>query len=536
MGERTTILLADDEYLVRKGIRHLLRDQAEYSIVADAADGCEAAQKAAELQPQIIILDVKMPRMDGLEALEQIRTSSPESKTIILSGYSSFEYAQRALKLGACDYLLKPVALEELLAVLRRVQRRIQQEARQQESSRRLEECLGYSMSAFIEQFYLQLLHGELPEEELSEKMRVLELENRQVSVLLVGLDHSYRLKTCCTEKAYQEMLQETKAELEGLLREGRPQAPPVLGLSNAVFALLYPDGFHPEPVQFARQVARRIKTSFDHTVSVAVSDRFALREANKAYSQASARLKQRLLLGGDRVLCADPEQAAPRGGYPHELERKLAAAVRFGDEGQVKEVLRCMLRELSGQALPSECWQQIAFDLMEQGYQVARQMNLASVTALEMLEKSREISLLTSWQDIRLWLESSLGLLAERIRTLGAGPSLAVKKALSYIESHFQEKLKLAEVAGYVCLSPNYLTQQIKLQTGKSFREHLCGWRLEEAKRLLGGSVLPVGQIAYQVGYEDPRYFSTVFQRHYGRTPSQYRKACRFVEKPTKS
>jgi len=535
MAEPTTILLADDEYLVRKGIRHLLRDQAEYSIVADAADGCEAVQQAAELQPQIIILDVKMPRLDGLEALEQIRAASPGSKTIILSGYSSFEYAQRALKLGACDYLLKPVALEELLAVLHRVQRRILQEAKQQESSRQLEERLGYSMSAFIEQFYLQLLHGELPEEELSEKMRVLELENQQVSVLLVGLDHSYRLKTFCSEKAYQGMLQETKAELEGLLREGRPQAPPVLPLSNAVFALLYPDSFRPEPLEFARQVARRIKSSFQHTVSVAVSGRFALREVSKAYGQATVRLKQRLLLGGDRVLCADPEQAAPQGRYPHELERKLATAVRFGDQGQVKEVLRGLLRELAGQALPSECWQQIAFDLMEQGYQVARQMNLPSVPALEMMEKSREISLLTTWQDIQLWLDNTLGQLAERIRTLGAGPSLAVKKALSYIESHFQESLKLAEVAEHVCLSPNYLTQQIKLQTGKSFLEHLCGWRLEEARRLLGGSMLPVGQIAYQVGYEDPRYFSEVFQRRYGQTPSQYRKALP-MEKSTKS
>jgi YesN/AraC family two-component response regulator len=196
-----------------------------------------------------------MPRLDGLEALEQIRTASPGSKTIILSGYSSFEYAQRALKLGACDYLLKPVALEELLAVLHRVQRRILQEAKQLESSRQLEERLGYSMSAFIEQFYLQLLHGELPEEELSEKMRVLELENQQVSVLLVGLDHSYRLKTFCSEKAYQGMLQETKAELEGLLREGRPQAPPVLPLSNAYSRCIRTPS---EPLG-CPQVARRI-------------------------------------------------------------------------------------------------------------------------------------------------------------------------------------------------------------------------------------------------------------------------------------
>mgnify|MGYP000195900936 CR=1 FL=1 len=215
MGEVTSILLADDEYLVRKGIRCLLKEQSEYAIIADAADGREALKKAAELLPQIIILDVKMPRMDGLEALEEIRKASPNSKTIILSGYSSFEYAQRALKLGACDYLLKPVAKEELLDVLRRVKLRIVQEQHELESSRRMEQRLGYSMSAFFEQFYLQLLHNELSEEEFAEKMRALELEDQSASVLLVGLDHSYRLRTFNQGKAFQAILQNLRSTLE---------------------------------------------------------------------------------------------------------------------------------------------------------------------------------------------------------------------------------------------------------------------------------------------------------------------------------
>ena len=525
MGEITTILLADDEYLVRKGIRHLLKNQPEYSIVADAADGFEAAEKAGELHPDIIILDVKMPRMDGLEAMEQIRTVSPGSKSIILSGYSSFEYAQRALKLGASDYLLKPVALEELLAVLQRVKRGILQEKKELESSKRIEERLSYSMSAFIEQFYLQLLNNELPEEELAEKMRVLELEDQQASVLLVGLDHSYRLKTFSSEKVYQAILQEMKDSLVNLLAERRPRAPPVLSLNNAVFALIYLDSFSPEPLEFARQIIRAIKKKLQHTASIALSGKFPLREVSKAYAEASARLKQRLLLGGDRVIYEDQGHPVQVEQYPHELERNLATAVRFGDLGQMKAVLRMMLRQLSRQGIPSECWQQIAFDIMEQGYQVARQMSLPSATALEMMGKSREISQLTTWQDIQLWLENTLGELAERIRALGAGPSLAVKKALSFIEGHFREGIKLADVAEHVCLSPNYLSQQFKEQTGKSFLEHLCGWRLEEAKHLLSTSLLPVGEVAYQVGYENPRYFSEVFQRHCGKTPSQFRK-----------
>lgn len=525
MGEVTTILLADDEYLVRKGIRHLLKDQSEYSIIADVADGCEAAEKAAELQPEIIIMDVKMPRMDGLEALEQIRAVSPNSKTIILSGYSSFEYAQRALKLGACDYLLKPVALEELLAVLQRARHRILQEKKQLESSQQIEERLSYSMSAFFEQFYLQLLNNELPEEELTEKMRVLELENQRASVLLVGLDHSYRLKTFSSEKTYQAILQEMKATLENLLADGRPRTPPVLALDNAVFALIYLDSFSPEPLEFARLALRVIKTKLQPTASIAISSRLPLKEVSKAYAEASARLKQRLLLGGDRVISEDQGHSAQIEQYPHELERKLATAVRFGDLGQMKAVLRTMIRQLSRQGIPADCWQQIAFDVMEQGYQAARQMSLPSATAMEVMEKSREISLLTTWQDIQLWLENSLGELAERIRALGAGPSLAVKKALSFIEGHFQESIKLADVAEHVCLSPNYLSQQLKQQTGKTFLEHLCGWRLEEAKRLLSSSLLTVSEVAFQVGYENPRYFSEVFQRHCGQTPSRFRK-----------
>ncbi len=524
MAEVTTILLADDEYLVRKGIRHLLSNQPEYAIIADAADGWEAVAKAADLKPEIVILDVKMPRMDGLEALEQIRAASPGSKAIILSGYSSFEFAQRALKLGACDYLLKPVALEELLAVLQRVRG-------QQQSSRQIEERLAYGMSAFIEQFYVQLLNGELPEEELTEKMRVLELDNPQASVLLVGLDHSYRLKTFSAEKAYQTILQEMKRTLEDLLAlpaGSRAPAPPVLSLDNAVFALIYPDSRQPAALEFARQIQRTVRTRLQHTVSIALSSKLPLREVSRAYGQACARLKQRLLLGGDRILSEDREPSLRIQEYPHEMERKLATAVRFGDLGQAKAVLRLMMRQLARQGVPSECWQQIAFDLMEQGYQVARQMNLPSTTASEVMEKSREISQLTTWQDIQLWLENSLGELAQRIRTLGAGPSLAVKKALSFIEGHYQEGLKLADVAEQVCLSPNYLSQQLKEQTGKSFVEHLGGWRLEEAKRLLATTLLPVSQVAGRVGYDNPRYFSEVFQRHCGKTPSQFRRAGR--------
>ena len=170
MTDSISILVADDEHLVRKGIRHLLADQHDYRIVADASNGKEALEKAQELKPNIIILDVKMPVMNGLETLKQLNQFSPDSKTIILSGHSDFTFAQQALKFGANDYLLKPTNLEELMAALAKVKADILQD-------QDAETNLSHGMSAITEQFFIALLRNELQSAEIAEKLQSLLVE-----------------------------------------------------------------------------------------------------------------------------------------------------------------------------------------------------------------------------------------------------------------------------------------------------------------------------------------------------------------------
>jgi two-component system response regulator YesN len=308
-----------------------------------------------------------------------------------------------------------------------------------------------------------------------------------------------------------------------------------VIAMSNAVYALIYMDSYSPSALEFARQVLQSVKVRLQRTVSIAISDSFPLKEMAKAYAQGAARLKQRIRLGGDRIVREDQKLSAQIEQYPYDMERQLETAIRFGDRAKMKETLRAMLRQLTAHDMPSDFWQQITFDIIERCYQVAREIGLSSATAQEMIETSREITLVSTQEDIQLWLESSLGALVERIRSFGAGPSLAVKKALSFIEGHFREPVRLADVAEHVCLSPNYLTQQLKLQTGKSFLEHVSLMRLEAAKHLLTRTTMSVSEIAHEVGYETPRHFSEVFRRRSEITPSRFR-SCSPVEKLTHS
>ncbi len=525
MEEATPIMVVDDEHLVRSGIRHLLKDQAEFRVAAEAANGREAVEKVAEFQYGIIIMDVKMPVMDGLEALEKIRSRAPRARTIILSGYSDFHFAQKALQLGANDYLLKPVSPTDLLTVLRRVKGHLLEEKRQSEQEVEDRQRLRYSLSAFMEQFYLQLLRGDLSCEEIAEKMEVLDLKDSRGSVLLISLDHTYRLKTRHSATEYAQLIRRLRSLVEKRLAGRDIRTAPVLPVDEGTFAVICPDTPALQPVELAGELVREVRRSLmEQTVTVAIGSAQTLPRIRESYQEALSRIKQRLLLGGDKVLARDVAVGARGSGYPELLEQKLGKALRFGDREQVKGLLREILGWLRRTGLSMSDWHQLAFDIVELGYQNLRQLGFPPERAFFPLEKSQEISRLGTLDDLQLWLENSLGQIMEWIRGSSAGPSLAVKKALSFIEDHYTEAIKLSDVAAQVCLSANYLSQLFKQKTGRTFLEHLSHRRIEEAKRLLLQSMLNVSEIAYKVGYDNPRYFSELFHKYELVTPRQFR------------
>jgi two-component system response regulator YesN len=114
---------------------------------------------------------------------------------------------------------------------------------------------------------------------------------------------------------------------------------------------------------------------------------------------------------------------------------------------------------------------------------------------------------------------------ISKQIRSMNSGPSIAIRKAISYINENYGNRISLQDVAHHTCLSPNYLSQLFKQETGKSFLEHLTLFRVAAAKKLLVQSNLTISEIAYKLGYDMPSYFSEVFKRNEGLTPSQYRK-----------
>jgi two-component system response regulator YesN len=164
----------------------------------------------------------------------------------------------------------------------------------------------------------------------------------------------------------------------------------------------------------------------------------------------------------------------------------------------------------------------------MEIAYNVLRDFEVFSSERTSFFEKSAEIPNLTSAEDIRYFVTCNLREVATMIRSMNTGPSIAIRKAISFINDHYADRIALQDVARYTCLSPNYLSQLFKQETGRSFLEYLTHCRIEAAKRLLVQSNLTISEIAFKLGYDMPSYFSEVFKKSEGLTPSQYRKGGR--------
>jgi len=519
MTDSISILVADDEHLVRKGIRHLLADQHDYRIVADASNGKEALEKAQELKPNIIILDVKMPVMNGLETLKQLNQFSPDSKTIILSGHSDFTFAQQALKFGANDYLLKPTNLEELMAALAKVKADILQD-------QDAETNLSHGMSAITEQFFIALLRNELQAAEIAEKLQSLKVEENAASILLVSFDDRYRLRSEKTSEEYRSLCIKLKRGIKTLLDSEFQRPIPLLHLAYGECVIVYFSSLKTEATVLAQMILEKVRTECPFTVAVGSARSMVL--LSESYIDAREKIKTRLLFGGNRVSAEALRSSTEQPQYPEDIEKMITKAIRFGDCEQVQSAVEKMFNAVASHLTSPEAWTHLSYHLLELAYSVLTDLEVFSNKRISFFEKSGQIPNLSSAEDIRYFVTQNLVDIATLIRSMNSGPSIAIRKAISYINENYADRIALQDVAHYTCLSPNYLSQLFKQETGKSFLEYLTHCRVEAAKKLLIQSNLTISEIAYKLGYDMPSYFSEVFKKHEGLTPSQYRKGRR--------
>ncbi|AIQ18845.1 hypothetical protein H70357_20685 [Paenibacillus sp. FSL H7-0357] len=492
------LLVVDDEAWFREGLMKLIStNELGWEVVGEAADGEEALAAMELCTPDLVITDINMPVMDGLSLTERLSDSNPNVMVIILTGYREFEYAQRAVRYGAVEFLLKPFSLDEVYRVLRKA----------------------------YEKFRLNMLE---------KKVRLKERQINLFRAALYGCPHDLEAGEACSREwagfsfcilrvqSYYPHEKTYTLRDVGLLHYAVSNIIAELMVRHGVRGIWFPlrsEEFafllEPGPVAAAYQSTVRSTVSRYTGIQVCWLDGGILRQLD---GLAAKYQKIGITAGGE----TPPDGMNPQRSYPFK-EELLSLLITSNLQG-VRERITAYLQKASIMDLQSgktEVYTMMtAFsDILMDDF---RHLKAAGYEALD----PGAILMLRSVPELMEWAEGKgRDFIALFAQWLQEKQDNVVLRAKQYIDSHYRGVCTLQTVAGHVHVTPNYLSNLFKKETGIGFTSYVSQLRIERAKSLLAGTKLRMLEIAEESGFDNSSYFTTVFKQLTGKSPSEYRK-----------
>lgn len=517
------VFIVDDESVIRIGFRHLDWKQYDCELVGDASNGLDALSQVARLKPDVIISDICMPQMDGLEFSRLVKRMEPQCSIILLTGYDEFGYAQQALNIGVDFLLLKPTNFDELKSMLHQLNDR---QRRQKSLSATLD---AGSLSALIQGNLLrEMLLGRSGQSEM------VHLFKRNEHPF-----HSFcMLCFLPSPPSIPNEMNESRAVLSQICRAAAEENGLDIIYTDTddafVCMLRIPeDGistWESLVTLFCQDTLSRLK-NYHHLNMLLGSSRVQEGDGVRfAYQQALQALNGCFLLRKPFYLFEDEVAYTFQPQQLNEWKEQLASCMFSGCLEGVQKSFENLLDVLDASALAKsqEACGQVRMLLHTFVWETSHKLKTSSSTLSQPLKNT-----------IQNFLHSAISATLPGVYSIVKKHVLQITQAMretmhiqtvatfiAYIQEHFKDAdLSLETLAETFGLSPSHMSRMIKRETGMSFVEHLTGFRITRAKELLADSDLTLSAISSEVGFRDMSYFIHVFKRHVGVTPNTYRK-----------
>lgn len=523
MMGRYQVLLVDDEEEIRAGIsRKIEWDRLGFTLVGEASNGQEALEIAEMLEPDVVLTDIKMPFMDGLELCRRLQKSLPAAKAVVFSGFDEFEYARQAIGMSVFEYILKPINAAELNEVLIRLKEQMDRERAEQRDVEALRRRYEESLPVLRELFYTRLLDGRISDRQIQERAAGYELEMPEGdwTVAIFRLD----------QEAHSLQHDEVLLSVQQFLEKQDSSWTFRAALYNDDVALLVPSREVYPLLEELERLRSLVQAYLGLNVAVGVglpSER--LSELYQSCNGARAALEYRVLLGGQRVLyIGDLEPDLSESiTLEEEEQHQLASAIKIGEASQVSEVVCKVIGRVRDTRMDLP---QCQLFLMEFSTHLIRLARAGGIGLEEVFGSNFTgavpIDSFRSYEELENWCVEKCQRLREllnRQRTDSAGRM--IERAKNFIDQNYQDsELNVEKLCEYLHLSPAYFSTVFKRETGMSFTSYMTGVRLEEAARLLRETDDKTYLVAEKIGYTDANYFSYVFKRRFSVSPSKYR------------
>lgn len=528
------IFLVEDEFVVREGIKRNIDWEAHgYEFCGEAGDGELAFPLIQKLKPDIVITDIKMPFMDGLALSKLIKKEMPWIEIMILSGFEEFEYAKEGIKLGIAQYLTKPINGADLLKEIDAVAEKIREKARERAIREKYIKEMKEGYAKERKDLFHYLVTGSKSMAELLELAGRLEIDLSAIwyNIFLFKMqpakqghdEYSNRLieiEKQITELAEGRELLLFQRELEGVAFLFRADSEEELKEKQKSFMdeleqLLAED----KDIRYFGGAGAAVNRMSElpqcfETASHVFAHRYFMRES------AMYRAEEM-----EEVLSAPKEDFSLSKVNPKNMDRsKIRDFLKMGQKEEVIYFVEEFFKSMGSGALNSVIFRQ--YVMMDVYFCVGKfleelQIPREEITAPDVMAETmqNEKSMVAYMVDImNKALELRENAASNRYRNV-------LDEVIGYIEKHYaEEELSLNVLASHVNFSPNHLSMIFSQQTGKSFIKYLTEYRMQKAKELLRCTGKRSSEISVEVGYKDAHYFSYLFKKTQGMTPTQYR------------
>jgi two-component system response regulator YesN len=524
-----TILLADDEEEVIQAIMKKINwEELGFSVIGYAGNGVKALEMVEEFQPDVVMTDIRMPYMDGMELSSRIKADFPATKILLFTGFDEFEYAKEAVHLEIEEYILKPIHAAELSGIFTQLKRKLDQEINEKRNVGVLQKYYLESLELLQADFCTGLIEGRIHEEEIPKFLSDYRLDFPGPLFCCLVIHTS----SCQVPEDINPVLLATSVQKhakEHLAEKWRAKCFSYLG--NTILIAQIRDenemsDLTDECDRFCKYACRIIGASVTVGIGQACS---GILELAQSYSSAREAVSYRVIYGSSRAI--NMKEIVPktksRPGAENDVElSNLFKMIRLGSQEEVEEAVD---KYLDYTSFPAKSLQQHHIDIMELMIALFR---FSANHDIESEEFSGDIrNLYTSLLDLepdalRRWLlDSSLDFREKLIHARNKSTKSFVSKAVEYVHNNYaDEGLSLDSVCEVLGVSNSYFSTIFKKETGSSFISYLTDYRMDRASSLLIETNEKSYMVAKKVGYTDANYFSYVFKRRFGLSPSKYR------------
>lgn len=522
------VLISDDEIQIRKGLRMKIDWQKEgFEVVAEASNGKEALEKLEQFDVDIVLTDVRMPIMDGMEFAKRCHDDFPDVKVIVLSGYSDFEYAKTSMQAGVKDYLLKPVAPDELLEALQKVKVEIEEEKKTKWEANEMRQIVEYQLEEMREQYLLNLVKEEFMDwNNTTERMHQLKLEKLavedvKVQFVTVEMRDNTASETTMKERwhSFKKFCKELAEKSEGTY---------VFYDTSYTSMLHFIHRIEGEPLtntspiitNIQKELYKQLKVETIIGIGKVVEGHSQFKNgyisALLSWSQSQVNATSQVIEGTMNQEVFD---------FTLDIEKKLTHAIENVDRRAYANALKEILSEDQSMMSFSFTANRVLFSLGS----LSRKYDMQTTDVHNMLWTCQQSIWALNAQrkvlDQLLQLAEVMMDKINEVRSSSSGTEL-IENVRRFIDTHYASEVSLTSLSKQFHINSAYLSELFKTHVGQNFSDYLYQVRMEHASRLLKDSQLKIIDVAHLVGFSNSGYFSTVFKKFTGQTPAEYRKA----------